>query len=167
MSDHKLIDTNPNKTLRKPLSALNIVKRYEFGVVSATESVFYTHISEFYVLNGLNLLGGLNDTTPDDFYSAYTNTVNEDTTTSLETFFDQESSTLVSFFALQMIDIPRPFSKSKSMYSISAAVPRLRFTNMMTRHGHKTKVSKAFTHALHTLSLSYLKSRSGKVEVND
>ena len=157
----------PKSTLLQPLSAVNIVNRYEFGVVSATEDVFYADVSEFYVLNGLNLLRGLNDTTPDDFHSAYTNTLNDDCTTSLETFFDQESSTLVSFFALQMIDIPRPFSRSKSLYSISAAVPKLRFVNMMMRHGHRAKVSKSFTHALHTLSASYLKSRSDMVEVDD
>lgn len=157
----------PDQITLQPHSSLNIVKRYEFGVVSATEDVFYSEVSEFYVLNELNLLRGLNDTTPDDFHSAYTNTLNDDCTTSLETFFDQESSTLVSFFALQMIDIPRPFSRSKSLYSISAAVPKLRFVNMMMRHGHKAKVSKSYTRALHTLSGSYLKSRSDKVEVND
>ena len=170
MSDHRPTDihiSEANQTILRPLSTLNIVKRYEFGLVSATEDVFYGDVSELYVLNGLNLLKGLNDTTPDDFRSAYTNTLNEDTTTALETFFDQESSTLVSFFALQMIDIPRPFSRSKSMYSISAAVPKLRFINMMTRHGRKAKVSKSFTHALHNLSSSYLKSRSNKVEVSD
>jgi len=170
MSDQRRTSISASKRdqiLLQPLSILNVVNRYEFSVISATEDVFYADVSEFYVLNELNLLRGLNDTTPDDFHSAYANTINEDCTTSLETFFDQESSTLVSFFALQMVDIPRPFSRSKSMYSISAAVPKLRFINMMMRHGRKAKISKSFTHALHALSGVYLKSRFDSVEVND
>jgi hypothetical protein len=156
-----------NDLVPQPQSPLTIIRRYEFNALYSTLDVFHAEVSEFHVLNGLRLLRGLNDTYPGDFHSAYANTLNGDYTTPLENFFDQESCTLVSFFALQLVDIPKPFSRAKSLYSISAAVPKLRFVNMLTRHGRKAKVSKSFTHAMRAISALYLISIPSASEAGD
>jgi len=144
-----------------PLSPVNIVTNYEFCILTAVTEVFESEVFYFNALHELNLMGGLGDTIPTDFHSTYTNTIVEDETTALETQFSEESTTLVSFFALQMIDIPKPFSRSKSLYSISAAVPKLRLINMLMRHGQRAKVSIAFSKSMHNLSSLYIASRIG------
>ena len=66
----------------------------------------------------------------------------------------QQSTTLVSFFALQLIDIPLCFQKTKSLYSATASVPKLRFLNMLMRHGKKAKMAKSYALALHAIALT-------------
>lgn len=147
------------QSLSTPLSPINIVTRYEFCILTAVTEVYESEVFYFNALHELNLMRGLGDTIPTDFHSTYTNTIVGDETNALETQFSEESATLVSFFALQMIDIPKPFSRSKSLYSISAAVPKLRLINMLTRHGQKAKVSIAFSKSMHNLSSLYTASR--------
>ena len=97
-------------------------------------------------------MSGFEDTIPDDIHTSYVNTINGEEDAPLETVFTQQSTTLVSFFALQLVDIPLCFQKTKSLYSPTASIPKLRFLNMLMRHGKKAKMAKAYALALHTIA---------------
>lgn len=75
-----------------------------------------------------------------------------DADVSLDTILIQQSSTLASFFATQLIDIPACFDKALYAHSSLADKPKLRVVTMLMRRGKKLKVSKLF--ALSTLNLS-------------
>jgi len=124
-------------------------------------------IYDFNIINQVDVLKGLNAEEPDDYHETYNEARDYDESSPSETFFQQESSTLVSFFALQMIDIPKAFTKSKSLYSASAAVPRMRLINMLMRHGRKANVTKLYCNILHNISKTYLSNNKSTLEIND
>lgn len=70
----------------------------------------------------------------------------------LEDFFLNQSLTLTSFFASQMIDIPLCLKNVKSLYSATMSTPELRLITMIMRHGRRSYVSKHYANSLHHLS---------------
>jgi len=70
----------------------------------------------------------------------------------LEDFFINQSLTLTSFFASQMIDIPLCLKNVKSLYSATMSTPELRLITMIMRHGRRSYVSKHYANSLHHLS---------------
>ena len=81
-----------------------------------------------------------------------------DTDVPLDTILIQQSSTLVSFFATQLIDVPACFDKVLYARSSRADKPKLRIVTMLMRRGNRLKVSKLF--ALSTLNLSAKRAAS-------
>jgi hypothetical protein len=54
-------------------------------------------------------------------------------------------STITSFFASNMVDMPMCFKKSKSLYSKTFELPLLKFINIIMRHGLREQALKAVT----------------------
>jgi hypothetical protein len=81
------------------------------------------------------------------FEELYFKTITDDTDVPLETALRQQSPTLISFFATQMIDIPFCLKKVKFSHSSSAANPKLRFVTALMRHGKRQTVSKLYSQA--------------------
>jgi hypothetical protein len=126
--------------------------RYEFNPYILTNQSFIGPVWEFNAPNSRSLLGGFEETIPDDIHLTYNNTIVDDECDPLETVFEHQYTTLVSFFALQLIDIPLCFRKTKSLYSLTAATPKLRLLNMLMRHGKKAKMASAYALALHSIA---------------
>jgi hypothetical protein len=81
----------------------------------------------------------------------YLDSLESDTDLALDTILWHRYPTLVSFFASQMVDIPQPFRKSKSLYSASMATPELRFVTTLMKHGRKRYVSKLYSKVISNL----------------
>ncbi len=64
-------------------------------------------------------------------------------------------STITSFFASNMVDMPVCFKKSKSLYSKTFELPLLKFTNMLMRAGKRGQTVKhvtlSFTQCFHQI----------------
>jgi len=56
-------------------------------------------------------------------------------------------STITSFFAVNLVDMPVCFKKSKSLYSKTFEVPLFKFTNIIMRHGKREQVIKNVTYS--------------------
>lgn len=156
-------------TTNKPIIPFDLRQRYEFAITTATLEVFETLIPRYYTFNELNLLStiDLDEEFQDEIQLLYLDTLDGDLTSPLETFYTRGEMTLVTFFSLQMIDIPKPFSRAKSLYSATASSPKLRFLNMLTRHGCKSKVLKAYSFSLQSISQSYFSTTSLTLESPD
>ena len=75
----------------------------------------------------------------------YLDTIVDDTDTAFGSIIQGRSTTLVSFFTSQMIDIPVCLAKIKFSHSSTASNPRTRLISMLTRHGRRYSVSKAYS----------------------
>jgi len=151
------------------LIPFDLRQRYEFAITSATLEVFETLIPQYYTFNEMNILTTINEDEEfqEDIRILHLDTLEGDSTSPLETFYTRGEITLVTFFSLQMIDIPKPFSRAKSLYTATASSPKLRFLNMLTRHGRKSKVLKAYSFSLQSISKSYFSSTAFSIEAND
>lgn len=154
---------------KKSLVPFDLRRRYEFAIVSAALDVFEYDVPNYYTFNKENLLVtiDLDEEDQEDLKILHLDTLDEDLLHPLESLNTRGEMTLVTFFSLQMIDIPKPFSRAKSLYRSTASMPRLRFLNMITRHGKKSKISKAYSLALRSISQQYFSITTGKVETND
>lgn len=56
-------------------------------------------------------------------------------------------STITSFFAVNLVDMPVCFKKSKSLYSKTFEIPFFKFTNIIMRHGKREQVIKNVTYS--------------------
>ncbi len=162
MSNPQLLDTNKYNYKDTSLSIIyspNVVKRRELCMLTAITEVYGKEVSSFNSVNnvnGLKLMKSLNTTIPFESHYIHSATLAESEITPLEIHFERDSTTLVSFFALQMIDIPKSFSRSKSLYSPNASIHKLRLTNMLMRHGRKAKVSIALSRSIHEIINNYV-----------
>lgn len=78
---------------------------------------------------------------------------------SLHAFLFIRQSTITSFFALNMIDMPLCFKKSKSLYSTTFELPTLKLSNMLMRDGNREKIFKNLTLSLDKCYFNLLKSQ--------
>lgn len=78
------------------------------------------------------------------FEDYYLDTVFDDTTSPFESFAQEDSPTLTSFFATNMIDIPFCLKKMKFAHSSLASSPKLRLISILSRHGKRATISKFY-----------------------
>lgn len=62
-------------------------------------------------------------------------------------FYFLRRSTITSFFAVNLVDMPVCFKKSKSLYSKTFEIPIFKFTNLIMRHGKREQVIKNVTYS--------------------
>jgi len=87
-----------------------------------------------------------------DLIFEYNNSLTGDIDAPLVSVFANKTSTLTSFFASQMVDIPLSFGKSKSLYYASSANPQMRFLNMLSKHGRRLYTARMYALSLHSIS---------------
>lgn len=83
----------------------------------------------------------------------------EEVSESLNTFLFIRQSTITSFFALNMIDMPLCFKKSKSLYSTTFELPTLKLSNMLMRDGNREKIFKNLTLSLDKCYFNLIKAQ--------
>ena len=71
------------------------------------------------------------------FEDYYLKTISDDTDSPFDSFSSQDSPTLISFFATNMIDIPFCLKKMKFAHSSLASSPKLRLISILSRHGKR------------------------------
>lgn len=145
------------------------MKIYVFIIVNANYSRRSLNIasSDIPTTSATNIYLGTNSTV-DVFKNTFLNntsldvSVNSDTT-DLDIQTDDISnsfnflrrSTITSFFASNMVDMPVCFKKSKSLYSKTFELPLLKFTNMLMRAGKRGQTVKhvtlSFTQCFHQI----------------
>ena len=81
----------------------------------------------------------------------YLDSLEGDSDLAIDTLLWTRYPTLVSFFSSQMVDIPRSFRKSKSLYSPSMTTPQLRLITMLMSHGRKAYTSKLYSLSVQSL----------------
>ena len=162
MSKQQLDDTSLSRA-NHPFALL--IPSYHMNAVSATSDVFCDFVSMEVVHNRLNLIRGLTDTLPDDSVYTSLNTVHGGFETGLEDAFQEERMTLSSFFASQLVDVPRPFQKTKSLFTVTARLPKQKLINLLMRHGFRLRTLKAYSLALSKLSFSFSHSISQDTQV--
>jgi len=90
----------------------------------------------------------------------YLENIIDDVDTALESVVRGRSTTLVSFFTSQMIDIPVCLTKMKFAHSSTASNPRLRLISMLTRHGRRYSVSKSYSLSALNISRNHIRNCS-------
>lgn len=155
-----------NFLLINPLSAQ---RRYEYAITSTTRDIFETEVTKYSVFSHPDLDETItfDEEYQDDYTLAYFNSLEEEVDPVIDIFYVRGEPTLVNFFSLQMIDIPKPFSRAKSLYRADVNKPKLRFLNMITRHGKKAKVSKAYAYALTSITNDFYTISSKQNESAD
>jgi len=155
----KLNTTNP----------FELKQRYEFYTIATTLDVFEGLVPNNYVFDELNFLSKLDkhEELQVEPKVAHLDGLDEDDIHPIESLNMRGEMTLVTFFSLQMVDIPKPFSRAKSLYRSTSSMPRLRFLNMLTRHGKRSKTSKAYAFALGSVSQQYSNLSKLQVESED
>lgn len=152
--------------LINPLSAQ---RRYEYSITSTTREIFTTEVTKYFVFKHPELADTItfDEEYQEDYTLAYFDSLDEELDLVIDTFYVRGEPTLVNFFSLQMIDIPKPFSRAKSLYRPDVNKPKIRFLNMITRHGKKAKISKAYSYALTSVTKDfYLLSSKNNNSVN-
>lgn len=139
---------------------INLKRKYEFSALANALNVYeggITSDSTFsYSLKIRHLLEEEED--QEDLKLLHLNSIASDEVSPLLTMYKKNNTTLVTFFSVQMIDIPKPFSRAKSLYKTTATIPRLRFLNMITSHGRKAKIARAYASALSALTTRYMQN---------
>lgn len=151
------------------LHFFNTVSRYNTSTFSETLVKFNAPLSpiEFEDPRPFNYEHKDEKDLLDDILSPYIESLNDDVDTPLEAILIEQSPTLISFFASQMIDIPKCFRKSKSMYTVSAAHPETRFINMLMRHGRRRYAAKLYKLSLHQLSTQHVLTSLDGSQIED
>ena len=142
-----------------------VLNSYNLNSISASVDTFNDNVSSEAVLNRLNLVRGLTDMVPENSRYASLNTLRFATETGLEDAFDEEQTTLSSFFASQLIDVPRSFLQSKSLFTVTARLPKQKLINLLMRHGLRLRTIKTYSFALTRLSFNADLSVSQEVQV--
>ena len=95
------------------------------------------------------------------FGSSYSSALNQNlakysqTETPLEETFLNRQTTLSSFFAMQMVDIPAPFLKLKSLFSLTARLPKHKLVTLLMRHGQRHRIVTSYSRSLQRLSSEF------------
>ena len=84
---------------------------------------------------------------------------NQDVTSN---FLFIRQSTITAFFAVNMIDMPLCFKKSKSLYSTTFELPTLKLSNMLMRDGNREKIFRNLTLSLNRCFFTLLKTNSSE-----
>jgi hypothetical protein len=130
----------------------SVLTSYHLSAISATHEVFSDKVASNLSLNKLNLVKGLTETVPDDSVYAFLETLHGGRATGLEDAFSEEQITLSSFFASQLVDVPRTFLKSKSLFTPTARLPKQKLINLLMRHGLRLRTVKTYSLALSQLT---------------
>ena len=81
----------------------------------------------------------------------YPDTVSDNETSSLVAVFSTTVLTFDTFFATQLIDIPKCFKKSLSLYRSKSFDLNSRLLNNIARHGRKTYIQGLYSRSIRTL----------------
>ena len=136
-------------------TSLNTTTRYEFRSIITTRDGLNSSPYFRNTLNRRGLVAKWGPVRTEHLEEFYFEMLEGDTDVALETALIQQSSTLVSFFSSQLIDIPSCFRKAKASHSSFADKPKLRLVTMLMRHGKKLKVSKLYSLSALNISLMY------------
>ena len=89
------------------------------------------------------------------FEDYYLKTISDDTDSPFDSFSSQDSPTLISFFATNMIDIPFCLKKMKFAHSSLASSPKLRLISILSRHGKRATISKFYAKTAKDITYTY------------
>ncbi len=126
---------------------------YEYGALSINEEFFNQKLFKADILTQGELPDDWDDYTLEDIHYMRLSVLEGDADTPLEQVFLNQSVTLTSFFAAQMVDIPTAFKRIKSLYSATMSTPELRLITMLMRHGKRSYIGKHYSRSLQSLSL--------------
>ena len=142
--------------INEGIYTINSTVRYDASAIILEHEIFESPLSKFRLL-------GIEDAEEsyDALFSANMLEVQlsitpNDEDTAMDTVFKMQAPTLTSFFALQLIDIPLCFRKTKSLYAPVASMPHIRFINMISRHGRRQYVATRYSETLNYIALRWL-----------
>lgn len=137
------------------LMSLSVPIVYNYSALSVSEKLYNRELFNAEMLFQGPLPKDWEDHTLEEFRYLELSMEEGDADTSLENIFLNQSVTLTSFFASQLVDVPTCFKRIKSLYSSTMSTPELRLITMIMRHGRRSYVAKNYSQCLY--KLSYLK----------
>ena len=133
-------------------SFFSVPLSYTYSALSINEELFHKKLFKADILTQGELPTDWDEYTLADIEDMRLQVLTGDADTSLEEVFLNQSVTLTSFFASQMVDIPTCFKRIKSLYAPSMSTPELRLITMLMRHGRRSYIAKNYSRSLHRLS---------------
>ena len=133
-------------------SFFSVPRLYTYSALSINEEFFHKKLFKADILTQGALPAEWDDYTLQDIQDMRLQVLTGDSDTPLEEVFLNQSVTLTSFFASQMIDVPTCFKRIKSLYAPTMSTPELRLITMLMRHGRRSYIAKNYSQSLHRLS---------------